>query len=167
MTRSGRTEKERETYKNMENRIIRISAIKESPFLLLSNCSRNTIRSTSLLFLLNLKEGRCHIMSWNFTSVLEDVDFADDIALLSSRFSDFQEKTERLAEEEVRVDLKLHATKCNTMRSEHTSCRENIALNGEVEEFVYLGAIVAEAGKILRTDCRRHMGHSRDCGRCG
>ena len=34
---------------------------------------------------------------WNFTTVLEDLDFADDIALLSSRFNDFLEKTGRLA----------------------------------------------------------------------
>ena len=36
---------------------------------------------------------------WNFTTVLEDFDFADDIALLSSKFNDLREKTGRLAEE--------------------------------------------------------------------
>ena len=36
---------------------------------------------------------------WNFATVLEDLDFADDIALLSSKFNDLQEKTGRLTEE--------------------------------------------------------------------
>ena len=29
---------------------------------------------------------------WNFTTVLEDHDFADDIALLSSKFNDLHER---------------------------------------------------------------------------
>ena len=44
--------------------------------------------------------------------MLEDLDFADDIALLSSRFNDLHEKTGRLAEEAARVGLKLNVTKC-------------------------------------------------------
>ncbi|CAH3020512.1 unnamed protein product, partial [Porites evermanni] len=44
---------------------------------------------------------------WNFTGVLEDHDFADDIALLSSTFKDLHEKTGRLAEKAARVGLKL------------------------------------------------------------
>ena len=33
---------------------------------------------------------------WKLTSVLEDLDYADDVALFSSRFADLQEKTDRL-----------------------------------------------------------------------
>ena len=36
---------------------------------------------------------------WNLTTGLEDLDFADDVALLSSKFNDLHEKTGRLAEE--------------------------------------------------------------------
>ena len=32
---------------------------------------------------------------WMLTSVLEDLDYADDVALISSRFADLQEKTDR------------------------------------------------------------------------
>ena len=46
---------------------------------------------------------------WNFRSVLEDLDFAGDIALLPSRFGDLQERTETLAEEAARVGLELNA----------------------------------------------------------
>ena len=43
---------------------------------------------------------------WNFITVLEDLDFADDISLLSSKFNDLREKTGRLAEEAARVGTK-------------------------------------------------------------
>ena len=36
---------------------------------------------------------------WNLTTALEDLDFANDIALLSSKFNDLHEKTGRSAEE--------------------------------------------------------------------
>ena len=36
------------------------------------------------------------VIKWNLSTVLEDVDFADDIALLSSKFNDLYVKTERL-----------------------------------------------------------------------
>ena len=35
-------------------------------------------------------------LRWKLTSVLEDLDYADDVALMSSRFADLQEKTDRL-----------------------------------------------------------------------
>ena len=35
-------------------------------------------------------------IKWNFTTVLEDLDFADDIALMSSKFNDLYVKTKRL-----------------------------------------------------------------------
>ena len=88
---------------------------------------------------------------WNFTSLLEDLDFADDIALLSSKFSDLHEKTGRLAEEAARVGLKLNARKCETLRTDCASSREKIVVDGkevdgkevdDVEKFTYLGAIV-------------------------
>ena len=87
---------------------------------------------------------------WNFTTVLEDLDFADDIALLSSKISDLQEKTGRLAEEAARVGLKLNARKCKTLRTEFALSSEGVVVNGEkvdnVEEFAYLGAMVNKEG---------------------
>ena len=87
---------------------------------------------------------------WNFTTVLEDLDFADDIALLSSTLNDLHEKSGRLAEEAARVGLKLNARKCKTLRTECASSREKILVDGkevdDVEEFTYLGAIVGKEG---------------------
>ena len=60
-------------------------------------------------------------ISWNFTTVLEDLDFADDNGL-----------------------------KLNARRTEHASSREKIVVNGEevdgVEEFTYLGAFIDKEG---------------------
>ena len=60
---------------------------------------------------------------WKFTTVFEDLDFAGDIALLSSKFNDLREKTGRLTEEAARVGFKLNAGKCKTLRTEHASNR--------------------------------------------
>ena len=43
---------------------------------------------------------------WNFTTVLEDLDFADKISLLSSKFNNLHEKRGRLVEEAARVRTK-------------------------------------------------------------
>ena len=67
---------------------------------------------------------------WKFTTVLEDLDFADDIALLSSKFNDLGEKTGRMTEEASIVDLKINARKCKTLRTEYASNRESIVVNG-------------------------------------
>ena len=50
-------------------------------------------------------------IQWNFTTVLEDLDFADNIALLLSKFNDTHKKIGRLAEEAARVGLKLNVRK--------------------------------------------------------
>ena len=46
---------------------------------------------------------------WNLTTVLQNLDFADDIAPLSLKFNDLREKSGRLTEEAARVGLKLNA----------------------------------------------------------
>ena len=89
-------------------------------------------------------------MRWKFTTVLENLAFADNIALLSSKVNDLREKTGRLAEEAARVGLKLNARKRKTLRTEHANNRESIVVNDreveDVEEFPYLGARVDKEG---------------------
>ena len=89
-------------------------------------------------------------LRWNFTTTLEDLDFADDIALLSSRFSDLKKKTTGVEREAGRVGLKLSPLKCKTLRTKHAKSSEKVLLDGkEVEdcdEFIYLGATVDKEG---------------------
>ena len=63
---------------------------------------------------------------WNFKTVLEDLDFADNIALLSSEFNDLHKKTGRLIEEVARVGLKLNVRKCKRLRTD--LCHLNYSL---------------------------------------
>lgn len=55
-------------------------------------------------------------LKWKFTSVLEDLDYTDDVALISSRFSDLQEKTNKLAATAGIVGLKINPRKTKTLR---------------------------------------------------
>ena len=86
----------------------------------------------------------------NLITILDDLEFADDIALLSSKFNDLRVKSGRLTEEAPRVDNKLNARNCKTPRTEFARNRENIVVNCEevedVEEFACLGAIVDKEG---------------------
>ncbi|KAL9982039.1 hypothetical protein ACROYT_G010825 [Oculina patagonica] len=86
---------------------------------------------------------------WNFTSTLEDLDFADDIVLISSKYEHIQNKTNRLVDNAGRVGLKLNAHKCKAMRM-NTRIEDKVTIGREevedVEEFVYLGANVTKEG---------------------
>ena len=87
---------------------------------------------------------------WNFNTVLEDLDFADDIALLSSKFSDLDEKTQKLTTEAERIGMKLNPKKCKTLRSQQTKNKELITLYDQkiedVDKFTYLGAVMDKEG---------------------
>ena len=97
---------------------------------------------------------------WNFTSLLEDLNFTDDIELLSSLFNDLHKKTGRLVEETARVGLKLKAKKCKTLRTEGESSTENIVVDGEevddVEELTYQEATVDMEGRGSK-DIMHHL----------
>ena len=60
-------------------------------------------------------------MRWNFTTVLEDLDFADNIGLQTSKFNGLREKTRTLKEKAARLRAKLNAKKCKTLRTEHVT----------------------------------------------
>ena len=87
-----------------------------------------------------------------------------NIALLSSKFNDLCKQIRRLMKEAARVGLKLNARKYRTLRTEFTRNRESIVVNGEevedVEEFVYLGAIVDKKGRGSK-DIRNRLQKAR------
>ena len=102
---------------------------------------------------------------WNFTTSLEDLDFADDIVLLSSKFQDLTDKTVKMIEEASRVGLKLNAKKCKTLRTEFTRNEDKIMVNNEpvedVSEFTYLGAIVDKGGGGGDKDIKNRLQKAR------
>lgn len=76
----------------------------------------------------------------NFTTVLEDLDFADDIALLSLTLNHLQSKTNKLEDSAARVGLKLNGNKCKTLRTNSKKEENFTAGNNEA----YLGANVTK-----------------------
>ncbi|KAL9966528.1 hypothetical protein ACROYT_G024615 [Oculina patagonica] len=86
---------------------------------------------------------------WTLTSILEDLDYADDIVLLSHRNQDMQAKTNNLATTAGSLGLKISTKKTSHLRM-NSKTSEAIMLNGkavkEVEHFTYLGSMVSTSG---------------------
>ena len=85
-------------------------------------------------------------ITWSMFTTLEDLDFADDIALLSTKQDHMQEKTSRLSHFASQIGLELNAKKTQEMRLNTTS---NLRLDAEgtviqqVDKFTYLGTVVS------------------------
>ena len=88
-------------------------------------------------------------IQWTFTEQLEDLDFADDISLLSHRQQDAQEKLCRVAEEAEKTGLRIHTGKTEVMRMNNRQ-QDPLQLYGEnikeVDKFTYLGSVVSKDG---------------------
>jgi hypothetical protein len=99
----------------------------------------------------------------SFTKQLKDLDYADDICLISHRLSDIQAKANDVAELASRVGLTINATKTKAMRLNHTS-QGNITINGNnikfVEHFPYLGSIISSNG-CGEEDVERRLSKAR------
>jgi len=107
-------------------------------------------------------EGRRTGIRWKFTSVLEDLNFAEDIALLSSRYVDMEDKTSRLVDEAAREGLKINA-KSKVMRINARN-DQRIKVNDkqvdDVEEFLYLGALLHKEGGATK-DIQQRLSKAR------
>ena len=94
-------------------------------------------------------EGRQTGIRWQFENKLEDLDFADDVALVASRIVDVQTKVESLNINGKKTGLKIHLGKTVVMKW-NVNPGIKIQLEGndidEVEKFVYLGVTVTTTG---------------------
>ncbi|XP_062614917.1 uncharacterized protein LOC134276661 [Saccostrea cucullata] len=74
---------------------------------------------------------------------LDDLDFADDLALLSHNQSQMQDKTTRLATTSTGTGLKINSKKTELMKI-NTTVQTPVTVGGEpikeVESFIYLGS---------------------------
>ncbi|RUS72802.1 hypothetical protein EGW08_019439 [Elysia chlorotica] len=88
-------------------------------------------------------------IQWTFARQLEDLDFADDICLLSHRYQDAQAKLSRLAGEAAKTGLQINIQKTETMRTNEKQANP-LLLEGknikEVDKFTYLGSVVDKHG---------------------
>ena len=89
---------------------------------------------------------------WTLSERLEDLDFADDICLLTQRESDMREKLRLLVHYGAQVGLKINVAKTKLMRFDPQSKQppSHLSLEStnieEVDEFCYLGSIIAKDG---------------------
>ncbi|VDO73818.1 unnamed protein product [Schistosoma margrebowiei] len=78
---------------------------------------------------------------------LDDLDFSDDLALLSKTQQQMQEKTNSVAATSAATSLNIHKGKSRILRY-NTICTNPITTDGEdledVKSFTYLGSIIDE-----------------------
>ncbi len=102
-------------------------------------------------------------IQWTPWTQLDDLDFADDLALLSHTRQQMQDKTTRLADISSQVGLAIHKQKTKIMRLNATR-EEPVLLAGtpleEVESFTYLGSIIDKKGGT-DADVRVRIGKAR------
>ena len=107
--------------------------------------------------------GRNNGIQWTLTTQLDDLDFADDLALLSHNCRQMQEKTSLLETTSARTGLKIHKKKTEVMRTNATA-NTPITVGGEpvkeVESFVYLGSVIDKQGGTDR-DVAARIGKAR------
>ena len=88
-------------------------------------------------------------IQWTLWTQLEDLDFADDLALLSHSHQQMQDKTTELAAVSLQVGLNIHKGKTKVLRMNAAST-DPVTLEGnaleEVETFTYLGSVINKRG---------------------
>ncbi|VDP76729.1 unnamed protein product [Schistosoma mattheei] len=93
-------------------------------------------------------EGK-HGIQWTAQNQLDDLDFADDLALLSHTHEQVQTKTVSVAAISVSVGLNIHKGKTKVLKY-NTENSNSVTLDGEaledVESYTYLGSIIDEQG---------------------
>ncbi|VDO59943.1 unnamed protein product [Schistosoma margrebowiei] len=88
-------------------------------------------------------------IQWTSRMQLDDLDFADDLALLSHTQQQMQEKTNSVAAASSAVGLNIHKGKSKVLRY-NTECTNLLTIDGEdlqdVKTFTYLDNIIDEHG---------------------
>ena len=107
--------------------------------------------------------GRNNGIQWSLWTQLDDLDFADDLALLSHNHSQMQDKTTLLKTTSAGTGLKINRKKTELMKM-NTTANAPITVGGEpireVESFVYLGSVVDHQGGTDR-DVTARIGKAR------
>ncbi|CAH8624721.1 unnamed protein product [Schistosoma curassoni] len=93
-------------------------------------------------------EGK-HGIQWTYRMQLDDLDFADDLVLLSHTQQQMYKKSTSVAAASAAVGLNIHKGKSRILRY-ITACTNPITIDGEdledVKTFTYLGSIIDEQG---------------------
>nr|KAG5693360.1 hypothetical protein BaRGS_017653 [Batillaria attramentaria] len=159
----------RQLYKDATCQVIHDGKLTE-PFTVRTGVRQGCILSPTIFLMVvdwvmrQATDGKRTGIQWTFSKQLEDLDFADDIALLSHKQQDAQEKLNRVAKEAEKTGLKINISKTEVMRVNHKQ-HDPIRLHQEdikeVDKFVYLGSVVSKDGGTdedikSRTNKARH-----------
>lgn len=109
-------------------------------------------------------EGSTRGIRWTLLSNLEDLDFADDLALLSHTHKHIQEKTDKLCTIGGQVGLKVSQKKTETMVLNVESPSQVKAYGVDLprtEQFTYLGSIVRQDGGA-ENDIKNRLNKARN-----
>ena len=88
-----------------------------------------------------------NVIEWTFTKQLEDLDYTDNISLLSHSYQNAKEKLCCVAEKAEKTGLQINTRKTDVMRVNNKKQdlpglhQESIK---EVDKFVYLGSVVSK-----------------------
>ncbi|VDP43206.1 unnamed protein product [Schistosoma curassoni] len=97
---------------------------------------------------MSTSEGK-HGIQWTSEMQLDDLDFADDLALRSHTQQQMQEKTTSVAAASATVGLNMHKGKSKILRY-NTACTNPITIDGEdledLKTSTYLGSVIDEQG---------------------
>nr|KAG5698059.1 hypothetical protein BaRGS_016707 [Batillaria attramentaria] len=156
------------TYQDMSCRIAHAGQLSES-FEVKTGVRQGCLLSPFLFLLVidwimkTTTAGRKNGIQWTLWTQLDDLDFADDLALLSHSHSQMQDKTTCLEATSAGTGLKINRKKTELMKI-NTTANTPVTVGGEpireVESFVYLGSVVDGQGGTDR-DVTARIGKAR------
>ena len=110
--------------------------------------------------------GKRRGIRWTLTNLLEDLDFADDLALLSHRHQDMQAKIDDMTRKAGEFGLKISTKKTKHLRM-NSRTEAAIMLNFEeiedIEDFTYLGSKMTTSGDTEKNKYKDFKGHPSIC----
>ena len=102
-------------------------------------------------------------IQWTLWTQLDDLDFADDVALLSHNHQQMQAKTSDLYHTSVQIGLKINKQKTKILRI-NAGTDEPVTIEGEelgeAESFTYLGSVMDKSGGT-DADVKTRIGKAR------
>ena len=145
----------RKIYHGTSGRVIHSGELTE-PFEIKTGVRQGCMLSPFLFllaidFIMKRCTGGRNGIQWTLTSQLDDLDYADDIALLSHNYNQMQNKTNILGEISKSLGLRINKNKSKTLRLKTTNTNP-ITVNQEpiedVSSFCYLGSTIDIEGGV-------------------
>jgi len=98
-------------------------------------------------------DGKKRGLTWRLQESLEDMEYADDVCLVSHKYEHMQRKLDDLWKESKKAGLEMNSSKTEEIHVS-TIVNQGLRLNGgdikRSSDFCYLGSIVAENGSTSR-----------------